>query len=72
MLMKSTPKCDHYAVNNYSLNQVGNAIDAWEKFLELHDSVMTWCSEKQALVSFVLKSYTMEYIEDLYLKKTIF
>jgi hypothetical protein len=41
----------YYSTNNVSFYQVGNAIDAWEKFLELHESVMTWCSEKQALVS---------------------
>ena len=37
-------------LNVYFLFQVGNAIDAWDKFLELHESVMSWCSEKKNLV----------------------
>ena len=31
-------------------SQAGNAIDAWDKFLELHESVMNWCSEKRSLI----------------------
>lgn len=34
----------------FCTTQVSEAIDGWQKFLDLHSAVMQWCSEKRELL----------------------